>query len=66
VLHSWVRFCLEHSVVTGQAAADTLAWARRAAREPEAVGGDLGNNLNRPIDETTLTGPALPAHARLT
>ena len=64
VLHPWVRFCLEHNPVGGQAEAETLAWADRAAREPDEVGADLGNDLNRPIDETTLTGPPLPAHAR--
>ena len=64
VLHPWVRFCLEHQPVTSRAREDTLAWAHRAAREPAVVGGDLGNNLNRPIDETTVTGPPLPAHAR--
>lgn len=64
VLRPWVRFCLEHNAITGQSAQDSLAWAERAAREPAAVGGDLGNNLNRPIDETTVTGPPLPAHAR--
>jgi hypothetical protein len=61
VLQPWVRFCLEHTALTGQAAEDILAWAERAAREPAAVGADLGNNLNRPIDETTVTGPPLPA-----
>lgn len=61
-LHPWARFCLEHRSVTGQAAEEVLAWAERAAREPDAVGADLGNFLNRPIDETTVTGPPLPAH----
>jgi hypothetical protein len=64
VLLPWVRFCLEHNPLDGQMEAGLLAWAERAAQEPEGVGADLGNNLNRPIDETTLTGPALPAHAR--
>jgi hypothetical protein len=64
VLHPWVRFCLEHNAVTGQVGQDALAWAQRAAREPAAVGGDLGNNLNSPINETTVTGPPLPAYAR--
>jgi hypothetical protein len=64
VLQPWVRFCLERTGRTGQTAEDVLAWADRAAREPAAVGAGLGNNLNRPIDETTVTGPPLPAHAR--
>jgi hypothetical protein len=64
VLHPWALFCLEHTGVSGRAREDTLAWAQRAAQEPAAVGGDLGNYLNRPIDETTVTGPPLPAHAR--
>lgn len=63
VLLPWARFCLEHNPVGAQAEAETLAWAERAAREPAEVGADLGNFLNRPIDETTVTGPALPAHA---
>ncbi|HEY6796026.1 MAG TPA: hypothetical protein VI248_15225 [Kineosporiaceae bacterium] len=64
VLLPWVRFCLEHNPLGRQAETELLAWAERAAREPAEVGADLGNNLNRPIDETTLTGPALPTHAR--
>ena len=64
VLRPWARYCLERSGVTGTAAEHTLAWAARAARAPEAVGSDLGNNLNRPLDETTVTGPPLPHHAR--
>jgi hypothetical protein len=64
VLHPWIRFCLEHNPVGRQAEAEALAWAQRATQEPATVGADLGNNLNRPIDETTLTGPPLPAHAR--
>jgi hypothetical protein len=63
-LHPWARFCLEHQSVTGQAAEEVLRWAERAAREPDAVGSDLGNLLNRPIDETTVTGPPLPTHVR--
>jgi hypothetical protein len=61
-LHPWARFCLEHQSVTGQAAEEVLGWAERAAREPDAVGSDLGNFLNRPVDETTVTGPPLPVH----
>ncbi|MGB8384698.1 MAG: hypothetical protein WCG47_26230, partial [Dermatophilaceae bacterium] len=64
VLVPWVRFCLEHTGLTGQLAQDILAWADRAARDPAAVGAELGNNLNRRIDETTVTGPPLPAHTR--
>lgn len=64
VLQPWVRFCLEHTGRTGQPAEEVLAWADRAAREPAAVGAGLGNHLNRPIDETTVTGPPLPAHTR--
>lgn len=64
VLHPWVRFCLAHNPLGGQAEAEALAWAERATREPAEVGADLANNLNRPINETTLTGPALPTHAR--
>lgn len=64
VLQPWARYCLELSGITGEAAEHTLAWAGRAAGEPAPVGGDLGNHLNRPIDETTVTGPALPAYAR--
>lgn len=64
VLHPWVSFCLEHDPLGGPAEAEALAWAERASREPDEVGADLGNDLNRPIDETTLTGPPLPAHAR--
>lgn len=64
VLVPWVRFCLEHTGLTGQPAQDVLAWADRAARDPAAVGAELGNNLNRRIDETTVTGPPLPAHTR--
>jgi hypothetical protein len=63
VLHPWARFCLEHTGVSGRAREDILAWAQRAALEPAAVGSDLANNLNRPLDETTITGPPLPAHA---
>jgi hypothetical protein len=63
VLHPWIRFCLEHNPVGGPAEAEALAWGERAAREPGEVGADLGNDLNRPIDETTVTGPPLPAHA---
>jgi len=55
VLEPWARYCLERSGVTGVPAEHTLAWAARAAREPEAVGADLGNDLNRPLDETTVT-----------
>lgn len=62
VLHPWARFCLGHRPNDRQAAEEVLAWAERAAREPDAVGADLGNFLNRPIDETTVTGPPLPAH----
>jgi hypothetical protein len=64
VLLPWVRFCLAHNPLDAQAEAELLAWAEHAAREPQVVGADLGNNLNRPLDETTLTGPVLPAHAR--
>lgn len=64
VLLPWVRFCLEHNPLSCQAETEALAWAERAAREPAEVGADLGNNLNYPLDETTLTGPPLPAHAR--
>jgi hypothetical protein len=64
VLLPWVRFCLADNPLGGQAEAELLAWVERALREPEEVGADLGNNLNRPIDETTLTGPVLPARAR--
>ncbi len=59
LLQPWVRFCLERSGVGGAAAGDVLAWAERAAREPAVVGADLGNYLNRPIDETTVTSPPL-------
>lgn len=64
VLEPLARFCLEHGGVTGEAAEQVLLWARRAADEPALIDGDLGNNLNRPIDETTVTGPALPEYAR--
>lgn len=64
VLPAWTRFCLDHTTLAQQAREEVLVWAERAAREPEAVGADFGNNLNRPLDETTLIGPALPAHAR--
>jgi hypothetical protein len=62
VLPPWVRFCLQHRPDDRQAAAAVLAWAERAAREPAAVGADLGNFLNRPVDETTVTGPPLAVH----
>lgn len=61
MLHPWARFCLGHRPNDRQAAEEVLAWAERATREPDAVGADLGNFLNRPIDETTVTGPPLPA-----
>jgi hypothetical protein len=64
LLYPWATFCLECSGVTGPAADLVLTWAERAAREPDVVGADLGNNLNRRLDETTLTGPPLPVHAR--
>ena len=60
LLEPWARFCVERTGLTGPAAEHTLTWARRAALEPAQVGGDLGNHLNRPIDETTVTGPPLP------
>jgi hypothetical protein len=59
LLEPWARFCAERTGLTGPAAERTLTWARRAAQEPAQVGGDLGNHLNRPIDETTVTGPPL-------
>lgn len=62
VLEPWARYCLESSGVTGTAAEHTLAWAARAAREPEAVGADLGDSLSCPFDETTVTESALPGH----
>jgi hypothetical protein len=65
LLGPWVRFCLQHNGVTGQFAEHSLAWAERAAREPAEGGAALGHNLNHPIDETTVTGPPLPSHARL-
>jgi hypothetical protein len=43
--------------VTGEPAQRTLAMARRAAQDPDDVAGDHGNNLNRPLDETTPHGP---------
>jgi hypothetical protein len=64
VLYPWARFCLKNNPLGGQAEAEVLAWAERAAREPAEVGADLANFLNRPLDETTVTGPDLPAHAR--
>jgi hypothetical protein len=64
LLEPWARYCLQHTNITGEAADHTLDWARRARHEPALVGGDLGNHLNRPMDETAVTGPALPAHAR--
>jgi len=62
VLHAWARFCLQHRPIDRQAAEEVLTWAERAAREPDAVGADLGNFLNRPIDETTVTGPPPVVH----
>jgi hypothetical protein len=64
LLEPWARYCLEHGNVIGEAAEHTLDWARRAVHEPARVAGGLGNHLNRPIDETTVTGPPLPAHVR--
>jgi hypothetical protein len=64
VLEPWARFCLENTGVTGPAAEHTLAWARRAAQEPEEVGGNLGNHLTLPVDETTVVRPQLPDHDR--
>jgi hypothetical protein len=63
VLLPWVRFCLEYNPVGHQAEAEVLAWAERAAREPAEVGADLGNDLNRRLDETTPARPPLPTHA---
>lgn len=54
ILEPWARYCLECSGVSGEAAEHTLAWAARAAREPEAVGGDLANDLSTAVDETTV------------
>lgn len=59
VLQPWVRFCLERTGISGEAAEVVLAWAGRAAHDPASVGADLGNYLNRPINETTVTGPAI-------
>jgi hypothetical protein len=64
VLHPWARFCLQHRAHDQQAADEVFAWAKRAAREPDAVGADLGNFLNHPVDETIVTGPPLPTHVR--
>jgi hypothetical protein len=64
VLHPWARFCLQHRAHDQQAADEAFVWAERAAREPDAVGADLGNFLNHPVDETTVTGPPLPTHVR--
>jgi hypothetical protein len=63
LLQPWVRFSAGHSGVSGPAAEHALAWACRAEREPGQVGRDLGDHLNRPIDETTVTGPPLPDYA---
>ncbi|MDN5795792.1 MAG: hypothetical protein L0H79_08585 [Intrasporangium sp.] len=58
VLQPWARFCLDRTGIGGEAAEEVLAWAGRAADDPVSVGADLGDYLNRPIDETTVTGPA--------
>jgi hypothetical protein len=55
LLPLWVRFCLGQGPVTGPAADLVLSWAERAAAEPAVVAADLGNRLNRPIDETSVT-----------
>jgi len=58
VLTPWVRFCLERSGITGTAAEHVLAWARRAADDPQTVGADHGDNPGRAVDETTATETA--------
>jgi hypothetical protein len=55
LLEPWVEYCIEQTGgLPGRLAQLSLAMAgdgRRAVRSPEAVGGDLGNRLNRPMRE---------------
>jgi hypothetical protein len=60
LLPALARFCLDRTGLTGPAADHVLDRARLAADDPERAAGDLGNRVNRPIDETTLISPDLP------
>jgi hypothetical protein len=61
LLEPWARYCIERTDLAAPLAEHALTWARRAAQEPEQVGGDLGNDLNRPICETTVQSPPFRA-----
>jgi hypothetical protein len=52
LLEPWVEYCIKRTGgLPDRLAQLSLATARHAVRSPEAVGGDLGNRLNRPMRE---------------
>ena len=74
VLAPWVRFCLEHTGLTGQAAQDILAWAdqRHANQQPSApnsattstVGSTRPPSPDRPCPPTPADPPRHPARGQ--